>query len=203
MGEFIEWVNLTPNGVVYLILGLGAALENVIPAIPADTFVAVGSLLSTRSDLDGLWVFGASWLFNTSSALLMYRLAYRYGPSFFEGSAGQYILKPHQLERMADFYSRWGIPAIFFTRFLPGVRSVVPIFAGVTNQPWLPVAGPIILSSGIWYGTLVALGIWVGNNLDFLGVLLSQLNLVLGVIAALVITFAVWWWWWTRYERHE
>ena len=75
MGQFVEWVNLTPNGVVYFILGLGVALENIVPAIPADTFVAVGGLLSTRGDLVGLWVFGASWSFNTLSALIVYRLA--------------------------------------------------------------------------------------------------------------------------------
>ena len=203
MGQFVEWVNLTPNGVVYFILGLGVALENIVPAIPADTFVAVGGLLSTRGDLDGLWVFGASWSLSTLSALIVYRIAYRHGRSFFEGGGGQYLLKSHQLERMGHFYRRWGTPGIFFTRFLPGVRSAVPVFAGVTQQPWLPVAAPIILSSGLWYGGLVGLGIWVGNNLTFLEALLSRLNLVLGVIAAVIVVVAIRWWWRTRRQPHE
>ena len=200
MGEFIGWVDLLPHSATYLMLGLGVAAENIVPVIPADTFVAVGGFLSTRGDLDGVWVFGASWLFNASSALMMYRLAYKYGPSFFTCGAGRYILKSHQLERMTHFYRRWGTSAIFFTRFLPGVRSVVPVFAGVTNQHWLRVATPIIIASGLWYGTLVALGIWVGNNLDLLLTLLSQLNLLLGLVAASVIIIVARWWWRTRHE---
>ena len=70
-----------------------------------------------------------------------------------------------------------GTPAIFVTRFLPGIRSVVPVFAGVTHQGWLPVALPIALASGIWYGGLVWLGAWAGSNVDRLTGVLDRINL--------------------------
>ena len=39
-----------PVGFLYVGLGIGAAVENVIPAVPADTFVALGAF-SQRSGL--------------------------------------------------------------------------------------------------------------------------------------------------------
>ena len=69
-------MNRLPDLILYLCLGVGAALENVVPVIPADVFVALGGFLSVVGDLQARWVFLATWLFNAASALLMYRLAH-------------------------------------------------------------------------------------------------------------------------------
>jgi membrane protein DedA with SNARE-associated domain len=188
---------------LYLLLGVGAALENVVPAIPADTFVALGGFLSAVGELQARWVFLVTWLFNVTSALVMYRLGYRRGPSFFDTGWGRHLLNPHQMERMSRFYDRWGTPAIFLTRFLPGIRSVVPVFAGVTLQGWLPVALPIALASAIWYGGLVALGAWAGSNIDQLAGLLDRINLGLGAAAVVLVLALFAWWWRTRHHPHE
>jgi membrane protein DedA with SNARE-associated domain len=194
MSALLQWMSGVPGPVLYLLLGIGAGLENVIPAIPADTFVALGGLLSSVGTLSARAVFLWTWLLNVASALFTYRLAYRHGKSFFDAGWGSHVIRPHQMERMGRFYDRWGTPAIFFTRFLPGVRSVVPVFAGVTLQGWLPVAAPIALASAIWYGALVWLGAWAGDNLDVLAALLSDVNhALLGVAIVVTVLVAVWW----------
>lgn len=192
-----------PGPTLYLLLGIGAALENVVPAVPADTFVALGGLLSAVGTLDARWVFVSTWLFNVVSALAMYRLGYKYGQALFGTPIGRLLLKPHQIQRLAGFYARWGRPAIFLTRFLPGVRSVVPVFAGITHQPWLGVAIPLAVASAIWYGALVWLGIWAGENLDLLGRLLERLQGVLGAVALVVALAAFAWWWRSRHPPSE
>lgn len=203
MSTFLEWMSGVSGPLLYLLLGLGAALENIVPAIPADTFVALGGLLSVVGSLDARWVFLSTWLLNVASALVVYRLSYRHGQSFFAAGWGRYLLRPHQMERMRAFYDRWGTPAIFVTRFLPGIRSVVPIFAGVTLQGWLPVALPIALASAIWYGALVWLGAWAGQNLGLLGALLSDVNNVLLWIAVVVTLLVAGWWWRSRHPPDE
>jgi membrane protein DedA with SNARE-associated domain len=196
---FLAWMTTIPAPLLYLALGAGAAIENVVPAVPADTFVALGGLLSAVGDVSARGIFLATWLCNVVSALVVYRLAYRHGRGFFADGIGRHVLRPHQMERMQRFYARWGTPAIFFTRFLPGLRSVVPVFAGVTLQGWVPVAVPVAVASAIWYGALVWLGAWAGRRLSLLDALLGRLNSVLG-IAALLLTAAVLAWWWR--SRH-
>ena len=203
MTDFLAWMEGMSRPVLYLALGVGAALENIMPAVPADTFVALGGLLSAIGTLRVRDVFLATWTCNVVSALVVYRMCYRHGQAFFEQGFGRHLLRPHQMERMARFYDRWGTPAIFFTRFLPGVRSVVPVFAGVTLQGWVPVAVPIALASAIWYGALVWLGAWAGANLGLLAGLLGRLNSVLGVAAGLVTLLAALWWWRSRRPPHE
>ena len=51
MAEFIDLMNGLPHGLLYVLLALGAAVENIVPAVPADTFVALGGFLAGVGDL--------------------------------------------------------------------------------------------------------------------------------------------------------
>jgi membrane protein DedA with SNARE-associated domain len=203
MTELIAWMRRLASPTLYLLLGVGSALENVVPAIPADTFVALGGFLSAVGQLEAGWVFAVTWGFNVSSALVVYRLSYWKGRAFFDSGVGRFLLRPHQMDRMAHFYDRWGTPAIFLTRFLPGVRSVTPVFAGVTHQGWLPVALPIAVASAIWYGGLVWLGAFAGNNVGLLMSLLDRINVGLGAVAFLLAAALFVWWWRTRHPADD
>jgi membrane-associated protein len=197
--ELLAWFERLPNLVVYLVLGAGAALENVVPPVPADTFVVLGGFLAAVGDLRARWVFAATWLCNVASALAMYRVGRRYGRPFMQGPWGRRFLSVHQFARMQAFYDRWGSLAIFFTRFLPGLRSVVPVFAGVARQRFGGVALPVLAASAIWYGALVWVGTLAGHNLDRVMAALHRVNAWL-VGAAVVVLVAVLVWWWR--SRH-
>jgi membrane protein DedA with SNARE-associated domain len=198
----VDWLGGLPPLLVYLALGAGAAVENVFPAVPADTFVLLGGFLTAfRDALNPVWVFLATWLLNVASALFMYRLGYTHGRSFFQTGWGRHLLNPRQMERMRLFYREWGALAIFFTRFLPGLRAVVPIFAGVSHQRFLPVLLPLAAASGLWYGGLVWAGVLAGRNLPRVRALFSDVNSVLlGVAVVLALGIGIWWW---RTRHHE
>src|SRR5690606_35574243 len=147
-----------------LVIGIGAAVENIIPPIPADTFVLLGAFLSESGRADPLVVFLVTWVMNVGAAIGVYRLAHRYGRSAFRTRIGHWLLKPRQLETIGEFYARWGTPAIFVSRFLPAFRALVPVFAGVSHVPLLRVLPPLALASGLWYGILVYLGVLASRN---------------------------------------
>lgn len=180
---------------LYTVLGVGAALENVVPPVPADTFVLLGGFLAALGKAGVWWVFLATWGGNVCSALVVFALGRRYGRPFFEKGWGRWLLNPRQLERVRGFFDRWGFFAIFFTRFLPGFRAVVPVFAGVSRQPFVPVAVPLVTASALWYGALVWLGATAGRNLDRVLRWLQGVNTwLLAVTALLALAVGVWWW---------
>jgi len=190
-----------PPLLVYAVLGMGAALENLFPPVPADTFVLLGGFLAARGSATVWVVWVVTWVMNVASALLVYWTGYRYGRVFFEVGLGRYALNEHQLLRMGRFYQRFGRSAIFFTRFLPGLRAVVPAFAGVTHQSFLAVAIPITVASGIWYGALVWIGAKAGENLEAVVDFIDRANILLLLVAVLLTSAVVWWWIRTRTHR--
>jgi len=198
--ELLAWVRSLPAGWIYAGLGLGAALENVVPVVPADTFVVLGGFLAATGQLEARWVFLCTWFCNVASALLTWAAGRRYGAAVLEAGWGRHIVSGPQLARIQRFYDRWGLWALLFTRFLPGLRAVVPVFAGVTGQSGLRVALPIATASAAWYGGLVVAGDFTGRNLEQVLDLLGRINLGLLAAASVVIAAIVVWWWRTRHH---
>jgi membrane protein DedA with SNARE-associated domain len=101
------------------------------------------------------------------------------------------------------FYRRWGLPAIFFARFLPGLRAVVPVFAGVTHQRFRTVLPPVLVASGMWYGGLVWVGARAGQGLPALAGWVVGTHRVLLVVSLLALALVLLWWLRTRRENRE
>jgi membrane protein DedA with SNARE-associated domain len=139
-------------------------------------------------------VFLATWGGNVATALIVYGSARRFGPQFFSRGPGSRLLRPRQLHRLAVFYQRWGPWAIFITRFLPGFRAVVPVFAGVTHQRFLPVAVPLVAASALWYGLLTWAGAVAGQNLDAILEWVGQVNRGLLIVSAVLASALALWW---------
>lgn len=201
MNELLSFLSSQGPFLLYTLLGVGSAMENLFPPIPADTFVLLGALLAAGGRVDAWTVFFVTWLSNTAAALAVYWTGFRYGRPFFQVGAGRYVLNPTQLRRMGDFYDKWGLPAIFFARFLPGLRAVVPVFAGVTHQPVRAVAFPVLVASGLWYGGLVWVGATAGRNLPALARWISGVNRILLAVAVVVVALSLVWWFRTRKGR--
>ncbi len=198
MNAILSFLGAQGPLLLYLLLGAGSAVENLFPPIPADTFVLLGAFLAASGRADAWTVFFVTWLANTTAALLVYWTGYRVGRPFFQVGLGRYLLNPAQLRRLDTFYQRWGLPAIFFARFLPGLRAMVPVFAGVTHQPFRVVAFPVFVASGLWYGGLVWLGATAGKNLPAIGQWLAGANRLLLALALVVLVAVVIWWVRTR-----
>lgn len=200
MESLLDYVSQLPPLLVYAILGVGAALENLIPPIPADTFVLFGGFIAAQETVNvKAWlVWLVTWGFNVSTALLVYGLGHRHGKRFFQHGLGKHMLNEDQLKRMQGFYTKYGPFAMFFARFLPGLRAVVPAFAGVSHQSFLPAAIPLALASGLWYGALVWVGTTAGKNLDTLMQWLDKVNYALLGVAVLIFGGIFVWWWRTR-----
>lgn len=192
-----------PEPILYLLLGGGAFLENILPPVPADTFVVVGGLLSHRGSVAAWPAFGLILILNVAGALAVWWAGHRFGRGFFTGSVGRRLLRPRQLHRIQAFYRGWGGWAIFFARFLPGLRAVVPAFAGVSHLPFWRVAPPVIVASALWYGALFLAGRFAGRNLEVLERGLDGVNGVLLALAVLLGAGAFLWWVRTRREDHD
>ena len=186
-------MNLPPV-LIYVTIGAGAAVENVIPPVPADTFVLLGAFLAESGRAEPLSVFLVTWLCNVVSAVMVYRLSRRYGQGFFTTRAGHWLLRPKQLETIGLFYQRWGTPAIFISRFLPAFRALVPVFAGVTHVPLTRVLPPLAAASALWYGTLVYLGALASRNWNAIMTFFAQFSTgLLAVASVLIVLVAAWW----------
>jgi membrane protein DedA with SNARE-associated domain len=189
-----EWLVSLPGWLLYLMVGMAAAIENLVPPLPADTFVVLGGVLAGAGHADSRLLFLVVWVGNVSSALLVYWIGFHYGSGFFQGRLGRFLLAPAQVTALERAYRRYGLPIIFFSRFLPVFRPIVPAFAGVAKVGFLATALPIALASALWYGLLVYLGTIAGENFEELLAMLGRVSSGMWAIAAVFMGLVVWWW---------
>jgi membrane protein DedA with SNARE-associated domain len=178
--------------IVYLVIGGLAAIENVFPPVPADTAAALGAYLSQRGTVSAATVFGITWTANVGGAVAVYFAGRTLGRGFFAGRLGRRLLKPKPLERMERIYHRYGSRGIFLSRFVPGVRAVVPAFAGIARLgPWRALV-PLGVASALWYGVLVLVVARLASQIEDVARILTGFNWGILALAALFVAFLVW-----------
>jgi membrane protein DedA with SNARE-associated domain/uncharacterized tellurite resistance protein B-like protein len=197
----LNWLAQLPPLAVYAVLGLLAALENLVPPVPADTAVALGAFLSQRGVISLPAVYAVTLGSNIAGAAGVYFAARRYGRRLFSTSAGRRLLTPAALAAVEREYLRFGVLGIFFGRFLPGVRGVVAPFAGLANLGTAKALIPMTVASAIWYGIITLLGAAIGARWQDIAALLGGINRTLGIIGAVMAVVIVVLW--IRRRRRE
>lgn len=191
--SLLEWLLGLPVPAVYLVIGVLATVENIVPPVPADTAVALGAFLSQRG-LTSPWnVFLITWVANTAGAVGVYLATRRYGRSILTGRVGRRLLSPSAVAAIEREYVRFGVAGIFITRFLPGIRAVVPAFAGLVKLSAPRALIPVAVASAIWYGALTGAAAFLGSQWDTVVGLVSEVNAALGLVGAGALAGIVWW----------
>jgi len=203
LSAFLDLLLTAPDALIYLVLGLLAAIENIIPPVPADLVVLFGGALAGRGQVDAWTVFVVVWWSNVAGALFIYGLGRRFGPRFFAGPFGQRLLRPRQLQALGSFYDRYGLSVIFLSRFVPMFRAVVPPFAGVAGVGFVRTAIPLVVASGIWYGAIVYIGFAFGSNWEAILAGFQRSSQWLAIFAAVALLPVLIWWWRSRSDNGE
>lgn len=196
--QLIAWMESLPGALVYVVIGVMAGLENIVPPVPADVIALTGGFMAGRGVTDPILTFVVVWGCNVATALLTYWVGRRYGTRFFQGRLGRMILQPGQMSRLGALYEKHGGKVIFFSRYLPGFRAVVPIFAGTSGMSLPRTALPIALASGLWYGLIVYLGATAGRNWEQIRAQVEASGRWLALAAVILFAVVAVWWWKTR-----
>ncbi|MBL8981514.1 MAG: DedA family protein [Gemmatimonadetes bacterium] len=190
----LAWLATLPTGALLALMAALAAVENLFPPIPADVLVAFGGFLAARAQQPAWPAFLAVWGGNMLGAWFMYMLGRRFGAARVE--------QRYHLDRtggadarVLDWHRRYGTVAFFFTRFIPGVRAVVPPIAGALRIPPFGVLGAMGLASGMWYGAITWLAFRAGANWEGLRAAIGRLGSwsAGGAVAVAVVVALVWW----------
>ena len=187
---------------MYVVLAALAFLENILPIVPADVAIALGGFLSHSGTTTPLTVFLIAWVFNTAGAMLVYAVVRKSGHRIFNFPVVRRLMAPESIAVIERDYLRLGKVGLIVARFLPGIRAVVPPFAGLFKIPVLPVFLVIALVSGVWYGGMVWIGTTVGREFGQVQEFLNNLGRTTALITAAflaVVALVVY----SRRRRHE
>jgi membrane protein DedA with SNARE-associated domain len=199
--SLLDWLVTLSPATLYTVLALTAALENIFPPFPSDVVVAFGSFIAAQGPGTALGVFLTTWIGNVGGAMLVYALGRRYGAERLERRLAGKRAESRNA-RIRAMFRKYGMPAVFVSRFVPGVRALVPAIAGALR---LPVALTLIMiacASAIWYGLITLVAFRVGADWPRLSALIARYSSRAGIIGTAILVLGILIWLLVR-RRHE
>ena len=182
--------HLTPFW-IYVTLFFFSFIENVFPPSPSDLVILIGGTLVST----GVIHFIPTLLLATIGSVLGFMTLFYFGSTVDKKlvHSGKYRYIPvDAIEKVEQWFKKYGYWIILVNRFLPGTRSVISFFAGMSR---LNVKRTIILatiSSFVWNAFILYLGIIFGHNVDVVDKYLSTYsNIVIGITIVIVLILLI------------
>ncbi|HKW09467.1 MAG TPA: bifunctional DedA family/phosphatase PAP2 family protein [Gemmatimonadaceae bacterium] len=171
----------------YAVIALFLFGEGLAIPFPTDTTVVTASALAARGHLSLVLVFLVATLSTTAGTMAAFYLG-RSGSSFITRRAHG---GAKTLGRAHRFFERHGTSAILFGRFVPVVRMLISLVAGVSQMDARRFALYNLAGAAIWAAAFCAIGYFFGHHQAQFYHQLVRAGLVAGFGLAALVTLAV------------
>jgi membrane protein DedA with SNARE-associated domain len=177
-------------GGLFFVLVLG----NIGAPVGAEILMPLAGALTATGHLPNLWLtILVSVLGELGGGTIGYAIG-RFGGRPLVDRYGRYVHLTHaNLDRVHGFFERYGSFAIFVCRFVPVIRGIISIPAGLAEMNLLHFYLWYALGSAVFCGALVWLGVALGDHLDAVVPLIHKTGLIalLLALAAIVVVWIV------------
>jgi membrane protein DedA with SNARE-associated domain len=192
-----EWIINIMNQYGYLGIALLIAIENIFPPIPSELILTFGGFMTTYTSMN-IWmvalfatigsVVGAIVLYGAGQLLPMEKL------EWITGKWGHVLgLRREDVKRSENWFIRRGASSIFFCRFVPLVRSLISIPAGMARMRRGKFLLYTAFGTAIWNVALVCLGAFAGAGWGRINKYMDiYLCIALVIMIIVGIVFVIW-----------
>lgn len=153
----------------------------MIAFLPGDSLLFVAGLYAAKGDLN---IVILNVLLSAMAVLgdaTSYSIGARVGPRIFNRPRSRFF-KPEHIQAAHAFYERHGGSAIVIARFVPLVRTFVPVVAGVAGMSYRSFAMYNIAGGVGWVASMTLGGYFLGSLFPDLG---RHIEKVIIVVVAL------------------
>lgn len=183
----------------YIGVFLLIAIENIFPPIPSEVILLFGGFMTTYTELHIIGMIIAATLGSLLGAIVLYYIGKIFNKErlkrIISGKIGKVLrLKAKDIDYADQWFDTKGNKTVFFCRFIPIVRSLISIPAGMSEMPIPKFLIYTTLGSLIWNSVLVILGNKLGENwTDILSIMDRYSHIVLVLLIIIFIVAIAYW----------
>jgi membrane protein DedA with SNARE-associated domain len=165
-------------------------LESTMVPIPSLLVMPFAGYLATLPPPDG-FSLPAILAINSTAAVTGSLISYLLGAAGGKPLLlryGKYVfVRAKDIQRTEQYFARHGGITIFIGRFLPVVRHLISIPAGIARMPLAHFLTLTFLGATLWGGGLMVLGYELGSRWEAVAAKAKRIDLVIAVAVVLVI----------------
>lgn len=171
--------------------------EAVFFPLPSEAVLPPAGILVAEGRLSFPIVLAVATAGSLLGSLAWYWVGLAGGQAYIRRHRRWFMMHERDFDRAEDFFRRRGVVAVFLARFVPGIRHVSSLPAGVARMPLVPFCLATVAGTGLWNATLLWAGFALGENWEAVLGLLRYAE----VAAAVLLAAAVATWIWRRRRR--
>ena len=180
-------------GIAFLI-----AVENIFPPIPSEVILAFGGFMTSQTTLNAIGVIISATIGSTVGAIVLYLIGRILNKERLErivsGKIGKVLrLKASDIEKADKWFDTKGQKTVFICRFIPIVRSLISIPAGMSEMNFIKFLLYTVLGSTIWNTVLVLLGKELGDSWERVVEVFNNFSHIILVVLIIVVVFGIFW----------
>jgi membrane protein DedA with SNARE-associated domain len=166
--------------------------ESMVLPMPSEAVMPFAGFLVAEGTLGAVGTILSATLGSIVGSLIGYAIG-KFGGAPFLSRFGKYLLlDPEDLSKTTAFFQRRGSMTIFVSRFIPVVRHLISIPAGMGGMRLLPFCVFTIIGAGLWNAFLTGCGYVLKKNWAVVMRYSHLIDIaVLVVLAGLVVLFVV------------
>ena len=184
------------NNFGYIGVFLLITIENVFPPIPSEVILLFGGFMTTYTSMHVVGVIVASTLGSVLGAIILYYIGKILNKErlkkIITSKPGKLLrLKPEDIDKADEWFDTKGNKTVFFCRFIPVIRSLISIPAGMSEMPMKKFLVYTTLGSLIWNAALTIAGSIVGENWTSILEIMDNYSHIIVVLLAIIFVIAI------------
>lgn len=185
--DFAHAVQSVVRELGYPGLFLLIVLESTMVPIPSLLVMPFAGFMAAKGDFSLPAILAINSAGALTGSLLSYWLGAAGGKPLLLRYGKYIFVRAKDIEKTERYFAIHGGKTIFIARFLPVVRHLISIPAGIARMPLPQFLTLTFLGSAIWGGGLMVLGYQLGNNWEAVATKLKRVDLVIAVCVVLLI----------------
>ncbi len=180
-------------GILFLI-----TIENIFPPIPSEVILTLGGFMTSKDGVN-MSLFGVimySTFGSMIGAIILYYVGYVFNKDrllkIVRSKVGKILcLKESDIVKSDSSFNKNGDLTVLYCRFIPIVRSLISIPAGVNKMKFSIFLLYTFVGSLIWNTVLVSLGKLVGENYMVVAEVFSKYSKVILILLICLIVYKI------------
>ena len=187
-----DWVVDVVERMGALGVGVLILLENLLPPIPSEIILPFAGFTAEQGKLNAVAAWAAATTGSLAGAYVLYGIGAALGEERIRELSRKrwfFLFGEKDFDRGDRFFDQHGGAVVFFGRFIPLVRSIVSVPAGLERMSLVRFTLFTAIGSGIWNAAFITAGWFLGDNYDQVERYVGPVSK--GVVALLAVALVV------------
>jgi membrane-associated protein len=169
-------------------LGIIIFLETgaLIALLPGDSLLVVAGIFAAKGTLNIVTIIALLVPLAILGDACSYSIGRKFGDTFFQNPNSK-LFNPKHIERARGFYETHGGKAIVMARFVPIMRTLVPVVAGFGGMTYRDFAVYNVVGGAAWIISMSLLGYFLGSAFPWVPKHIDKIVIVIVLLSVLPI----------------